>query len=58
MMTEETFEEFEARMKSEEGASGGTNTTPALEANDEDEAEQEPGEDDAGVENHDADLDE
>lgn len=34
MMTEETFEEFEARMKAEEGAAGSTNTTPALEASD------------------------
>lgn len=39
MMTEETFEEFEARMKSNE-----------------DEAEQEPGADNAGVESPDADL--
>ena len=37
-LTEETFEEFEARMKAEEGAAGSTNTTPALEARDEDEA--------------------
>lgn len=38
MMSDETFAEFEARMKAEEGAAGSTNTNPALEA-DEDEPE-------------------
>lgn len=28
MMTDETFEEFEARMKAEEGASGSTRSSP------------------------------
>lgn len=45
MMTEETFEEFEARMRAEregnEGNEGSTNTTPALEASDEDEGDDE-----------------
>jgi hypothetical protein len=34
MMSDETFAEFEARTKAEEGAAGSTNTTPALEASD------------------------
>ncbi len=52
MMTEETFEEFEARMKAEqEGASGATNTTPALEASDDEDFSEE--EEDAGDDDED-----
>ena len=36
MMSDETFAEFEARMKAEEGAAGATNTNPAHEAADDD----------------------
>ena len=47
MMTDETFEEFEARMKAEEGASGATNTNPALENREAEEDAEDPfGEDD------------
>jgi hypothetical protein len=46
MMTEETFEEFEARMRAEQGAEGATNTTPAHAASDDDDAGDEEGFDD------------
>ena len=39
MMSDETFEEFEVRMKSSEGDSGGTNTNPALEEREEEDSE-------------------
>lgn len=40
MMSEETFEEFEARMKAEEDAKG-TNTNPALEEEEQEEDQEE-----------------